>query len=34
VVGAGGIGIFRGCGVRAYTQHFQATPSTRIADAA
>ncbi len=34
VVGAGGIGIFSGCGVRAYTQHFQATPTTRMAVAA
>ena len=33
VVGAGGIGIFSGCGVRAYTQLFQATPATSVAAA-
>ena len=33
VVGAGGIGIFSGCGVRAYTQHLRATPPTSMAAA-
>jgi len=34
VVGAGGMGIFKGCGVRAYTQLWYATPPTSIAVAA